>query len=109
MGHIVGANRNQVTIGCLDELVAAESPARQIDRLIDEADTSYFGKSEAKAVGRPPFNPKDMLKLYIYGVDNGVNSSRKLERECKRNVEAMWLMNGLQPDKWGTNGDGGVG
>ena len=49
-------------------------------------------------MGRPPINPKDLLKLYIYGMDNGIQSSRKLDRECKRNIEAMWLLNGLQPD-----------
>ena len=98
MGHIIGKNRNQIEIVSLDELVEAESPARQIDKLIDEADTSYFEKSETKATGRPPYNPKDMLKLYVYGMDNGVVSSRKLDRECRRNVELMWLLKGLQPD-----------
>ena len=98
MGHVVGTSRNQIEILSLDEMVKADSPARQIDRLIDEANTSYFEKSETKATGRRPFNPKDMLKLFVYGMDNGVQSSRKLERECKRNIEVMWLLNGLQPD-----------
>lgn len=98
MRHVIGASRNQLSVGSLDEMVSVDSPVREIDKLIDAADTSYFLKTEVKAVGRPPFNPKDMLKLFIYGMDNGVYSSRKLERECKRNVEAMWLLNGLQPD-----------
>ena len=89
MGHMVGANRNQLVIGCLDEMVGFDSATRQIDKLINEADTSYFEKSKPKAAGRPPFNPKDMLKLYVYGMDSGVNFSRKLDRECKRNVE-VW-------------------
>jgi transposase len=98
MSHIIGKNRNQLELVCFDALVDLSSPARQIDRLIDEADTSYFGKSQAKATGSPPFNPKDMLKLFLYGMDNGVVSSRKLDRECKRNIEVIWLMKGLQPD-----------
>jgi transposase len=79
-------------------MVEEDSPARQIDRMVDEADTSYFEKSETKGKGRPPFDPKDLLKLYVYGFENGIYSSRKLERECKRNTEAMWLLKGLQPD-----------
>jgi len=98
MGHIVGTDRNQLAIRSLDEMVAIDSPVRQIDKMIGESDTSYFEKAETKATGRPPFDPKDMLKLYVYGMDNGIVSSRKLDRECKRNVEVMWLLNGLQPD-----------
>jgi len=84
MGHVIGKSRNQIELLCLEEVV--------------ETDTSYFGKSECKETGRPSFDPKDMLKLYIYGFENGVYSSRKLERECKRNIEVMWLIKGLQPD-----------
>ena len=96
--HKRGKSRDQIEMVCLEELVTTDSPARQIDRLINEADTSYFVKAETKQTGRPPFNPKDMLKLFVYGMDNGIVSSRKLDRECKRNVEAMWLLNGLRPD-----------
>ena len=98
MGHVIGMNRNQIEMRCLDEMVDSDSPVRQIDKLIDESDTSYFIKSVTKSTGRPPFHPKDMLKLFVYGMDNGVLSSRKLDRECKRNIEAMWLLNGLTPD-----------
>ena len=98
MGYIAGKDRKQIELLCLDELVAADSPARQIDRLIDESDTTYFEKSTPRETGRSSFDPKAMLKLYTYGFDNGVYSSRKLDRECKRNIEVMWLMNGLQPD-----------
>jgi len=98
MGHVIGKNRSQIEIVSLDELVDESSPARQIDKLIDEADTSYFEKTETKETGRRPYNPKDMLKLYVYGMENGVMSSRKLDRECKRNIELIWLLRGLQPD-----------
>jgi len=98
MGHLVGKSRKQVEFLCLEELIEADSPARQIDEFVDGADTSYFEKAALKVMGRPSYNPKDMLKLYIHGMDNGIRSSRKLDRECKVNVEAMWLMNGLQPD-----------
>ena len=98
MGHVIGKDRGQIELLCLEELVEADSPARQIDKLIDEADTSYFGNTITKDTGRPAYNPKDMLKLFVYGFENGVYSSRKLDRECRRNIEAMWLMRGLQPD-----------
>jgi len=98
MSHLSGKARNQVEMLCLEELVSANSPARQIDWLVDNSDTSYFLKSEAKNTGRPPYHPKAMLKLYIYGMENSVTSSRKLDRECNVSIEAMWLLNGLKPD-----------
>jgi transposase len=57
-----------------------------------------FGRSTPAATGRPPYHPKDLLKLYIWGYFNEVRSSRRLERECRRNVEAMWLLRRLCPD-----------
>jgi len=62
-------------------------------------DTSYFKYSEHDTVvGRRPYNPKDILKLYLYGNDKGVFSSRKLERECRENIVVFWLLNGLRPE-----------
>ena len=98
MGHVIGKDREQIELLCLDELVEPDSSARQIDKLVDETDTSYFEKSEAKGTGRSAYDPKDILKLHIYGFEGGVYSSRRLERECKRNIEVMWLLKGLQPD-----------
>ena len=98
MGHKSGKRRDQLEIISLEGLVGEDSAARQIDKLIDESDTSYFERAKVKQTGRPPYNPKDMLKLYIYGMENGIVSSRKLERECKRNIELMWLINGLKPE-----------
>lgn len=99
MGHKVGIAREQIEMMfCLEEMVAETSPARQIDAFVDESDTSYFSKATAKSTGCPPYNPKDMLKLYLYGMENGIISSRKLEREAKRNIELMWLLNKLTPE-----------
>lgn len=98
MEHIGGKARTQIEMISLEELVEADSPARQIERFVEGMDTTYFERSEVKRTGRPPYNPKDMLKLYIYGMDNGIISSRKLERECKRNNEVRWLINGLKPE-----------
>ena len=96
--HKAGKSREQISIRCLEDMVDLDSPARQIDKVVDECDTGYFVKSMPKQTGCPPFNPKDMLKLLIYGMDKGVNSTRKLARECRINVEAMWLLNELKPD-----------
>ena len=57
-----------------------------------------FSKARSKGIGRPPYAPADLLKLYLYGYLHQVRSSRRLERECQRNVEVMWLLNRLAPD-----------
>jgi len=95
--HKKGINRDQLRLICWGEHVDQDSPARHIDKFVDEMDTSYFEKSIAKETGRPPYEPKDMLKLYLYGMENNVFSSRKLERECKRNIEVKWMLHDLQP------------
>ena len=100
--YIVGGDRNQVNIFpmCLDEMIDEDNSARVIDILVETFDLKAmkFTYSETKKVGRKPYDPKDMLKLYIYGYFNGIRSSRKLEKECKRNIEMMWLINSLKPD-----------
>ena len=98
MNYVKGNSREQIKILCIDELVSRDSFARIIDDFVDNMDTSYFEKSQLNHTGRPPYNPKDMLKLYIYGIENEISSSRKLERECSRNIELMWLMNELVPE-----------
>lgn len=67
-------------------MVDSESSARIIDQFVDNMDTNYFINSNPRNTGRLLYNPKDMLKLYIYGMENGIISSGKLERECKRNI-----------------------
>lgn len=102
MGHRVGEDREQgflfpVTI---DELVAPESIVRVIDAWAGTLKIKELGfeKSEPQRRGAPPYNPADLLKLYLWGYLNAVRSSRDLERECHRNVECMWLLRKLAPD-----------
>jgi transposase len=100
-GFIEGEDRNQATLfpERLDDYVAEDNPVRVIDVFIDDLDISGLGfKSEAASIGRPGYHPKTMLKLYVYGYLNRVQSSRRLEVEAQRNVELMWLMGRLAPD-----------
>jgi len=100
--HKEGINRDQVSLEplCFDALIDEENPVRAIDAIVNRFDVVELGfvYSETKTTGRKPYSPSDMLKLYLYGYFNGIRSSRKLERECSRNVELMWLINGLKPD-----------
>jgi transposase len=100
-GFIEGEDRNQAILfpERLDDYVAEDNPVRVIDVFIDDVDISGLGfKSEPAATGRPGYHPKMMLKLYVYGYLNRVQSSRRLEREAQRNVELMWLTGRLAPD-----------
>lgn len=93
-------DRNQMMITTFDELVAPDSTARVINYFIDNVDLGEMGfKNTAPAIeGRPSFPPSNMAKLYLYGYRNKIRSSRKLERACEVNIEAIWLMEGLRPD-----------
>jgi transposase len=100
-GFIEGENRHQATMfpERLDDYVAEDSAVRVIDVFIDDLDISGLGfKTEANDTGRPAYHPTTMLKIYIYGYLNRVQSSRRLEREAGRNVELMWLTGRLAPD-----------
>jgi transposase len=100
-GFIEGEDRTQGTLfpERLDDYVAEDNPARVIDVFIDDLDVSGLGfKAEPAATGRPGYQPKMMLKLYVYGYLNRVQSSRRLEREAQRNIELMWLTGRLAPD-----------
>jgi transposase len=81
-----------------DDYVDAENPVRFIDAFVDGLDLAAagFARVEAKATERPGYAPGDLLKLYIYGYLNRVRSSRRLERECRCNVEVIWLLGGLK-------------
>jgi len=81
-------------------MVDEESIVRTIDKFIDMCDLNKLGftRTRPAATGRPSYPPGPLVKLYVYGYENGIRSSRKLERECNRNLEAMWLMEGLTPD-----------
>src|SRR6202521_2265150 len=102
MTHIAGFGRDQLLLlpEAVDDYVEAENPVRFIDAFVDGLDLAAagFGRVEAKATGRPGYAPGDLLKLYIYGYLNRVRSSRRLERECRCNVEVIWLLGGLRPD-----------
>jgi transposase len=99
---VLGADRVQSTLlpGCLDDFIDESNPVRAIDAFVDALDLAeleFDGVSPA-ATGRPSYHPSVLLKLYIYGYLNRVQSSRRLEREAGRNVEAMWLLGQLVPD-----------
>ena len=99
---ITGQDRNQLVLfpEKLDDLISKDSEVRIIDKFVDTLD---LGKMEFKRTvpndkGTNSFNPKDLLKLYLYGYKNKVRSSRKLENLCKVNIEVKWLLGGLEPD-----------
>jgi transposase len=102
MTHIAGQNRSQTLLlpESLDEYVGAENPVRFIDAFVDGLDltTAGFVRVTPKATGRPGHDPKDLLKLYIYGYLHRVRSSRRLEAETHRNLEVIWLLQHLKPD-----------
>ena len=101
MGRFIkGCDRREVQLlpDCVDDYVAEESPVRVIDVFVDELDLAALGFGDAAATGRPGYHPATMLKLYLYGYLNQVQSSRRLEREAGRNLELMWLTGRLAPD-----------
>ena len=102
MRYIKGSDSRQMTMGIwsIEEEVAANSPARFIEVFVDSLDMAALEIKREKPAqtGRPPYAPQDLLKLYLYGYLNGIRSSRKLERECGRNIELFYLLNRLVPD-----------
>ena len=100
-GFIEGEDRTQATLfpERIDDYIAEENAVRVIDVFVDELDLSGLGfKIIPELTGRPAYHPAIMLKLYIYGYLNRIQSSRRLEREAGRNVELMWLLGRLAPD-----------
>ena len=100
-GFIEGEDRTQATLfpECIDDYIAEDNAVRVIDVFIDDLDLSGLGfKVVPEATGRPAYHPTTMLKLFVYGYLNRVQSSRRLEREAGRNVELMWLLGRLAPD-----------
>lgn len=101
MGYIQGADRNQAILlpDTLDDYVGGDSEVRAIDAFIDSLDISLMGfKADPAKEGRPGYDPRDMLKLYMYGYLNHIRSSRRLQKEASRNVELMWLLRKVVPD-----------
>jgi transposase len=99
---VEGADRGQSTLlpECLDDWIDENNPVRVIDAFVDALDLAELGFEgvEPLATGRPSYHPSALLKLYIYGYLNRVQSSRRLEREAGRNVEVIWLLGRLVPD-----------
>jgi transposase len=97
--HIDGIHRKQTILfsDTLDEYVDEENPVRFIDAFVDSLDLEKLGfkHSITCETGRPSYDPSDLLKLYVYGYLNQIRSSRKLEKECHRNLEVIWLMKKL--------------
>ena len=102
MDYIQGTTRTQISLSpeAIDDYITEENPVRFIDVFVDGLDLveAGFNRAQPGSTGRPPFDPRVLLKLYIYGYLNKVRTSRKLEQEAHRNVELMWLMQKLRPD-----------
>src|SRR5450759_2953230 len=101
-GFVQGADRQQTILlpECLDDWVDESNPVRAVDVFVDALELRDLGfdSVDPAATGRPGYHPSAMLKLYIFGYLNRVQSSRRLEREAGRNVEVMWLTGRLVPD-----------
>ena len=102
MSYVGGESREQRILfpEVLDDYINEDNVVRFIDAFVDGLEMGELGfdRSAPKETGRPPYDPRDLLKLYIYGYLNRLRTSRTLERECQRNVELMWLMRKLRPD-----------
>jgi len=100
MQFIQGQQRQQIYFATLVDQVSADNPVRLIDAFIDKLDLLKLGfqKTVQQSEGRPAYAPGVLLKLYLYGYLNKIRSSRKLERECSRNIELQWLLQNLQPN-----------
>jgi len=99
---IEGADRTQVSLlpECVDDYVGDDNPVRVIEAFVDQLDLREMGFEgvDPEATGRPAYHPSVLLKIYIYGYLNRVQSSRRLEHETQRNIELMWLTGRLMPD-----------
>jgi transposase len=101
MQYIKGTDRTQAVLfpQSLDEIIDENNEVRIIDLFVESINlTEFTFHLKFSEEGRPPYHPKDLLKLYVYGYLNSIRSSRALEKECKRNIELMWLLHQLVPD-----------
>ena len=102
MSYIAGTDRNQIVLfpDVMDDYITPDNPVRFIDAFVDRMNLYELGfaKAEPARTGRPGYEPKDLLKLYIYGYKNRITSSRRLEQETHRNMEVIWLLRRLKPD-----------
>lgn len=100
MDYIQPHNRHQVTFGSIEEQIEQDNAVRFVELFVEQLELNMLGYEvqPLQPEGRPPFHPKVFLKLYLYGYLNGIRSSRRLEKESKRNIELQWLLSGLQPN-----------
>jgi len=102
MKYIEGQDRSQITLlpDCIEDYIGEDNPVRMIDAFIQSFDLAQAGfiRTTLKETGRPPYDPRDLLKLYVYGYFNRIRSSRKLMVECTRNIEVFYLLKKLTPD-----------
>lgn len=100
MQHIQGTQRYQLQISSLEDKIGAENPVRFIDAFVEHIclDSVGFTVQTLKSEGRPSFDTKVFLKIYLYWYLNGLRSSRKLEKECIRNIELQWLLEDIRPN-----------
>src|SRR5690554_2435188 len=100
MQHIQGISRHQLQMSSLEDKITVDNPVRFIEAFVNHIDAVKLGfqSKVLKTEGRPGFRPEVFLKLYLYGYLNGVRSSRRLERECFRNIEVQWLLEDLCPN-----------
>ena len=100
-GFVEGVGRGQVSLfpAQLDDYVADDNPVRAVDAFVDGLELAKLGfTTEPLATGRPGYRPATMIKIYIYAYLNRIPSSRRIERECQRNIELIWLTGKLAPD-----------
>ncbi|MFM2265699.1 MAG: hypothetical protein RLZ77_1119 [Bacteroidota bacterium] len=100
MQHIQGISRNQLQVASLDDTISQDNPIRFIDAFVNSINLEKIGFTlrVLKTEGRPSFDTKVFLKIYLYGYLNGIRSSRRLEKECQRNLEMQWLVEAICPN-----------
>lgn len=102
MAYITGEDRNQITLfpEAVDDYIATDNPVRVVEAFVNSLDMQELGfkRSEPNNTGRPSYDPRDLLKLYLYGYLNRIRSSRRLESESGRKLELLWLLKKLKPD-----------
>ena len=98
MHYVQGFDRDQMMMTTWDSMADLESTARLIDAFVDSLKLADYNVKGLASEGRPPYDPKAMFKLYIYGSENGIGSSRKLAKGCRVNVEVKWMLKGVEPD-----------
>ena len=100
MQHIQWISRNQLQVSSMEDTIAADNPVRFIDAFVNSIDLEEIGFTLKllKTEGRPSFATPVFLKIYLYGYLNGIRSSRRLEKDCLRNIEMQWLNEAICPN-----------